>query len=104
MWVAPLPVPSRRRVLLTVPGPGRPVGLEVLDRPVGGAPERAGLAVELDCQCVLGDVDANDAAGVDAPERDGLAADGDHAGRADAPLNGHWLSARPRQRASRPAG
>jgi hypothetical protein len=55
--------------------------------------DRADLVVGLDCERVLGDVDANGAAGVDAAKRDGFAADGDPAVGADAALNGDRLGA-----------
>jgi hypothetical protein len=47
----------------------RPVGLTDDDGPAGGAADRAGFAVELERERVLGDVDADGAPGVDAAER-----------------------------------
>jgi hypothetical protein len=64
------------------------------DDGVGGrAADGALLVVELDREGVLADVDGDDAAGVDAPQRDGLAADADRAGRADATLDGDGFGA-----------
>src|SRR4051794_8688452 len=71
------------------------------DRARGAAADRARLVVELDGERALCAVHANGAAGVDAPERDGLAADGDLASGADAALDGDRLGARARGRAGR---
>jgi hypothetical protein len=60
------------------------------------------VVVELDRERVFCDVDGDDAAGVDAPERDVLAADGDHAGGADAALDGDGLGRGPPRRAGGP--
>src|SRR3954471_20283345 len=59
------------------------------------------LVVELDGERVLGDVNGDGAPGVDAAERDDLAADADHAGGADAALHGDGLAPRPGRRAGR---
>jgi hypothetical protein len=58
-----------------------------------------GFAVELDRERVLGDVEGHGAAGVDAPERHGLAADDDHA--AEAALYGDGLGPCPGWRSGR---
>src|SRR4051794_6906730 len=93
------PDPRWPRVLLMLPGPVWPAGLHDDDGPAGGAADGAGFVVELDCERVLGDADGDGAPGVDAPERDLLAADDDHAGGADATLNGDRLGLRPWRRA-----
>src|SRR4051794_27353710 len=80
----------------------RPAALDDDDRAGGRSADRAGFAVELDGERVLGDVDADDAAGVDATKRDLLPADGDHAGGADPALNRDRLASWPRWRAGGP--
>jgi hypothetical protein len=79
----------------------RGVGLDDDKRPCRGAADRAGRAVELDRRGVLGDVDGNGAAGVDATEGDVLAADADHAGGADPAL---MVTGSVRGRGGGPAG
>ena len=78
------------------PGLAGPVGLDAADRLGGGPPDGAYVvAAQVDGDGVLGDVDGDDAPGVDAPERDFLPGDHDDTSVAGPPLDGDGLSRRP---------
>jgi len=75
------------------PGLAGPVGFDAADRLGGGPADGAHVVVaQVDGDGVLGDVDGDDAPGVDPPERDLLPRDHDNAGVAGAPLGGDGLS------------
>jgi hypothetical protein len=69
-----------------------PVGLDAADRLGGGPADGAGAGGgQVDGEGVLGDVDGNDPAGVEAAQGDLLPDDHDHAGVAGPPLDRDWL-------------
>src|SRR5262249_61820285 len=73
-----------------------PLGLDPADWVGGGPADGAGVvAAQLDGDGVFGDVDGDDAPGVDAPEGDFLSGDHDDAGVAGPPLGSDGLSGRP---------